>query len=250
MVRCLIALGGNLCGSEALFQRAIQQLDAGGDRVLAVSRNFETRAVGEEAGGGFLNAAAVLETAAAPLRLLERLQAIESECGRERLLRWGPRTLDLDLLLFGDSVQWESRLILPHPAMWLRRFVLSSAVAVAGDMWHPQLGQSIDQLWRQLCTSELMVSVNLSAELVQAEDFAGFLEQPMQHGAVCFQRPDTAVEADVNWFARLDLRRADLRNPPWSYPEAYPGARTLVLFVRSPENAIEQLRQTATAITG
>jgi|LauGreDrversion4_2_1035121.scaffolds.fasta_scaffold00819_16 2-amino-4-hydroxy-6-hydroxymethyldihydropteridine diphosphokinase len=250
MVRCLIALGGNLGGSELLFQRAIEQLDADGDRVLAVSRNFETRAVGEQAGGGFLNAAAVLESAAGPWQLLQRLQAVESVCGRERMLRWGPRTLDLDLLLFGESEQWECGLILPHPAMWLRRFVLSSAVEVAGDMWHPRLGQSIDQLWQQLCVPQFAVGVELSGELAESADFAGFLEQPLQHGAVSFQRSVAAVGVAVNCFARLQLRRADLRNPPWSYPEAYPGDRTLVLFVRSPENALEQLRQTATAITG
>ena len=61
MTVCLIALGGNLGSSELLFQKALEQLHVGDDRVLAVSRNFETRAVGEQSGGGFLNAAAVLD---------------------------------------------------------------------------------------------------------------------------------------------------------------------------------------------
>ncbi|MFM7837074.1 MAG: 2-amino-4-hydroxy-6-hydroxymethyldihydropteridine diphosphokinase [Planctomycetaceae bacterium] len=250
MTVCLIALGGNLGSSELLFQKALEQLHVGDDRVLAVSRNFETRAVGEQSGGGFLNAAAVLDFSGSPLQLLSRLQAIELDCGRERLQRWGPRTLDLDLLLFGQHVQWESRLIVPHPAMWLRRFVLSSAVEVAGEMLHPVLEQSIAQLWQRLSVPQFCVSVELVPELAGAAEFTEFLKQPLQLGAVSFRRLDSGCGVLGECFAHLQLRRAEQLQPPWSYPDHDPGARTMVLFVQSPENAVEQLRQTATAITG
>ena len=250
MTVCLIALGGNLGSSESLFEEALERLDGGGDRVLAVSQNFATRAVGEQAGGGFLNAAAVLDFSGSPLHLLSRLQAIEAACGRERLQRWGPRTLDLDVLLFGEHVQWESRLIVPHPALWLRRFVLSSAVEVAGEMWHPVLGQSIAELWQRLCVPQFRVCVELVPELAESVEFADFLSQPLHSGSVCFSRMEVGGGLSEDWFARLLLQRADHRHPPWSYPDHDPGSRTMVLFVQSLENAVEQLRQTATAITG
>ncbi len=250
--RCLLALGGNLGSSERLFEWAFQKLESESVRVLAVSRNFETRPVGEQAGGGFLNAAAVVETQGTALQLLELLQRLEADSGRERVIRWGPRTLDLDLLLFGSLVQWQPRLMLPHPAMWHRRFVLSSAVEVAGRMLHPLLGQTVEQLWQRLSEPQLTVTVECAEDVANDGRFAGFLSSPLQLGAVQFLRRGAAAseQSDQHFFARVLLRAATAQNPPWSYPPQCPAPRTIELFVQGPEQALEQMRQTATAITG
>ncbi|MEO8496647.1 MAG: 2-amino-4-hydroxy-6-hydroxymethyldihydropteridine diphosphokinase, partial [Planctomycetota bacterium] len=103
--------------------------------------------VGQEA---FINAAALVETSLAPLELLSVLQALESRAGRTREIRWGARTLDLDVLLYDDLVMSDEQLVLPHPRMAFRRFVLKPATEIAPNMSHPTLGRSIMQLLEHL----------------------------------------------------------------------------------------------------
>ena len=87
--------------------------------------------------GEFLNAAAVMETSITPLRFLEQLQRIESRHGRQRAERWAARTLDIDLLLYGDEVIETPMLTVPHPRMSFRRFVLEPAAEIAPRMFIP-----------------------------------------------------------------------------------------------------------------
>src|SRR5580765_3109618 len=99
MARCHISLGGNSGPVAENFAAALGRLrGAAGCSVVAVSRSFETASVGSAAGGRFLNAAAELETSLEPLALLDLLQSVESDLGRRRTVRWGPRPIDLDLL--------------------------------------------------------------------------------------------------------------------------------------------------------
>jgi 2-amino-4-hydroxy-6-hydroxymethyldihydropteridine diphosphokinase len=121
-----IGLGSNLGEREATIRRALELLEAGGDiEVEAVSSLRETDPVGYEDQPPFLNGAAALRTALAPRTLLERLQALERELGRDRSgPRFGPRTIDLDLLLYGDERIDEPGLQIPHPRLAERRFVL------------------------------------------------------------------------------------------------------------------------------
>ena len=146
MTRCLIALGGNINASEAVFREAMQRLERPGLVVEQMSRPFVTRPVGSAAGEEYVNAAAALECTLAPMLLLKVLHEVEDGFGRERTIHWGPRTLDLDLCLYGDEVIESASLVVPHPAIWYRRFVLDPAVEVAGAMSHPILRQTMDEL--------------------------------------------------------------------------------------------------------
>jgi 2-amino-4-hydroxy-6-hydroxymethyldihydropteridine diphosphokinase len=117
-------------------------------RVVAVSPSIETEPVGLVDQPRFLNAAAVLETALAPEVLLAALLGIERERGRDRVhgVPKGPRTLDLDLLLYDDVVMQTETLTLPHPEMHLRRFVLEPLATIAPDWVHPVLRVTVREL--------------------------------------------------------------------------------------------------------
>jgi len=125
--RAYVGLGANLGDREATIRRAVELLAATpGIDVVAVSTLRETDPVGYADQPRFLNGVAALETALAPRALLDRLLAVERELGRVRGEgpRFGPRTIDLDLLLHGDEVVDEPGLVVPHPRLAERRFVL------------------------------------------------------------------------------------------------------------------------------
>jgi 2-amino-4-hydroxy-6-hydroxymethyldihydropteridine diphosphokinase len=144
----LIGLGSNLGDRKAQLDRGISALSASeGTTLRAVSRYHETSPVGGPAGqGAFLNAAAALETSLEPEPLLDRFHAIEAESGRVRAERWGARTLDLDLLLFGDRAIRTPRLEVPHPRMALRRFVLAPLAEIAPDAVDPLTRRTVQDL--------------------------------------------------------------------------------------------------------
>lgn len=155
-----IALGGNLGDVDATFAHALSLIDE--TPVLAVQRasaHYRTSPVGEHAGDPFVNAVAELSTSLAPLDLLDRLQAIETRLGRVRTVRWGPRTLDLDLLMFGDAVVDHPRLQVPHPACWYRRFVLDPWVEIGAEVVHPVKRLTIRALRERLLVRPMTVGL-------------------------------------------------------------------------------------------
>lgn len=148
MATCLIALGSNLGDRKASILAALEALRKLPQvRLLRQSSLVETEPVGGPAGQGkFLNAAAVVESSLNPESLLAELHRIEAGLGRVRNERWGPRTIDLDLLLYDDQVHKSPTLAIPHPLMHEREFVLAPAAEIAPAMVHPQLGKTLREL--------------------------------------------------------------------------------------------------------
>ena len=150
-----IALGSNLdslAGDRAANLRLALDHLAKLGKVTAVSSFYDTAPVGYLDQPRFLNGAALLETELAPLDLLEGLLAIEKTMGRDRsaTVAKGPRVIDLDLLLFGQTMMQTETLTLPHPAMWERRFVLDPLAEIAPDMVDPVTGRTVDEMLRVL----------------------------------------------------------------------------------------------------
>lgn len=146
MAICLLGLGSNLGDRAGNLGEALRLLGRH-VTVLRVSSLHETLPVGGPPGQGtFLNAAGVVATDRSPPELLAVLRDIELQLGRERVECWGPRTIDLDLLLYDQQVIHSPDLTVPHPRMHERRFVLAPAAEIAGDLRHPVQGATIDEL--------------------------------------------------------------------------------------------------------
>ncbi len=125
MAAAYIALGSNLQDPLSQLRCAVAAMDKlPGSRVERHSSIYRSAPLGPGAQPNYLNAVLLLATALSPVRLLDALQKIEQDQGRVRGLRWGPRTLDLDILLYDDQKIVSSRLTIPHPAMQQRNFVL------------------------------------------------------------------------------------------------------------------------------
>lgn len=149
VTRAAIALGSNLGDRAAHIDAALASIAAVPRiSVVAVSAVIQTAPVGPAPQGPFLNAAALLDTSLTPRDLLAVLHEIERRRGRDRSAekRWGPRTLDLDLLLFGSLVIDEPGLTVPHPRMHERRFVLEPLAQIAPGWIVPTLGKSVADL--------------------------------------------------------------------------------------------------------
>jgi pantoate--beta-alanine ligase len=160
MPKVLLALGSNLGDRAATLDQAVELLrQVAGVTVLRVSRWHEADPVGGPSGqGAYLNGAALLETTLEPGALLAELQRIENQLGRVRTERWGPRTLDLDLLLYDALVMSSVSLTIPHPRMSERRFVLLPAAEIAPDMIHPVSGCSVLELCVKLDRPPMLVT--------------------------------------------------------------------------------------------
>ncbi|MEQ8766342.1 MAG: 2-amino-4-hydroxy-6-hydroxymethyldihydropteridine diphosphokinase [Planctomycetota bacterium] len=143
-----VGLGSNVGNRANHLRRALEMLEQDSDiRVRSVSDLLETKPLGGPPQRNFLNAVVAIETTLAPGALLDRTQEIEALLGRRRLVRWGPRTVDLDILLFGDRVIDTARLVVPHPRITERGFVLEPLSEMAGETVHPVLGQTIRELY-------------------------------------------------------------------------------------------------------
>ena len=154
MTPCLIALGSNLGDRHGHMAHGLRRLAEGPKTHLrAVSRLYETAPVGgPDDQGPYLNAVARIDSTLGARALLDRLLAIEAERLRERRVRWGPRTLDLDLIAYGEAVTDDADLTLPHPRAHERGFVLLPLSDVASGWVHPRLGLTVAEMLGALDT--------------------------------------------------------------------------------------------------
>ena len=147
MANCLLSLGSNLGDRGAHLQAALRSLSSLPQTSLLAQSSFrDTQPAGGPVQDPYLNAAAIIETSLDPLILLRRLQLIESSLGRVRTQRWGPRRIDLDLLLYDQLELNSPDLTVPHPRMAFRRFVLEPAVEIAAEMVYPINGWTVRML--------------------------------------------------------------------------------------------------------
>ena len=159
-VRCYIGLGSNLAEPEHQLKQALAAL-AGlpQSRLIATAPLYRSAPMGPQDQPDYLNTVAALDTGLEPLQLLDALQAIEQRQGRVRDgERWGARTLDLDLLLYGDRVIDTPRLQVPHPGLGQRNFVLYPLYDLAPQLRLPD-GRSVEQL-RRACSDEGIVPLH------------------------------------------------------------------------------------------
>jgi 2-amino-4-hydroxy-6-hydroxymethyldihydropteridine diphosphokinase len=151
----LIAIGSNISGPwgtpEQAVTRALKALNSDGMKLVKASRLMRTAPFGKPNQPDFVNAVARIETHLPPMALLQKLHAIEKLAGRRRVLRWGPRTLDLDIIDYGGLVRRsQKKLVLPHPGIAERIFVLKPIAEVASNWRHPITNLSAADMLRRL----------------------------------------------------------------------------------------------------
>jgi 2-amino-4-hydroxy-6-hydroxymethyldihydropteridine diphosphokinase len=164
-----LSLGANVGDRAGHLHEAIRRLGSIG-RVAVVSSIYETEPVEFTDQAWFLNLAVALETTQEPMPLMAALLSIEREIGRQRKQEKGPRTIDIDILLFGDTIMDSPGLTIPHPAMQHRRFVLEPLAEIAPEARHPVIGKTVRELLAALPAGQTVRKIQPSL----ATDSHGF----------------------------------------------------------------------------
>lgn len=146
----VLALGSNIGDRAAELDRAIEALSAHPDiRVQKTSDWIETAPWGNTDQPPFLNGATLIETLLSPQELLQTIHTIEAAQGRQRLVHWGPRTLDIDIIYYGDLLLATKDLTIPHPLSMERAFVMEPVCAIAPYWIDPRYGQAVSVVWNE-----------------------------------------------------------------------------------------------------
>jgi 2-amino-4-hydroxy-6-hydroxymethyldihydropteridine diphosphokinase len=144
VVQCYLGLGSNVSDRIGMIARAVARLGREGDVVVRrLSSMYETKPWGRREQRDFVNAVAEVDTHLSPQDLLRKVKGIERDLGRGRSARWGPRRIDIDILLYGSEVVAEENLRIPHPYICERAFVLAPLVEIAPDLVHPATGRCV-----------------------------------------------------------------------------------------------------------
>ncbi len=228
---CWISFGGNVGNVKATFDAALALLSLHSQIHLGKrSGLYCSTPMGSQAGSPFLNSVCGLTTGLAPHDLLSVLQSVEIQLGRVREIDWGPRTLDLDLLSYGDRIIDEPKLVIPHPAMTYRRFVLDPLLEIDPDWRHPTFGESATWTLSRLKKRPIQLAL---------------LEIPADQ--VCELSGQLATHfSDLEWVSE----------PPWNDDvlpihlsgSSPPAGLRLIDLRRSPGDLRERLRSALTAI--
>jgi 2-amino-4-hydroxy-6-hydroxymethyldihydropteridine diphosphokinase len=157
-----LSLGSNVGDREIQLRDSVRRLVANG-RVVAVSSFYETEPVEFTDQAWFLNCVAALETTETPEQLLMALLHIEQQMGRQRIQKKGPRTIDIDILLFDEAIVDSPALTIPHPAMHQRRFVLEPLAEIAPEVRHPVLKKTVRELLDALPAGQIVRRVIVKA---------------------------------------------------------------------------------------
>ncbi len=157
-----LSLGSNIGDRGGNLREAIRRLGSIG-RVTSISSLYETEPVEVTDQAWFLNCAVALETAISPTHLMSALLRIEREMGRQRNEKKGPRSIDIDILLFGDTVVNTPDVTIPHPAMHQRRFVLEPLAEIAPDVRHPALHKTVRELLDQLPAGQVVRKIGANS---------------------------------------------------------------------------------------
>ena len=154
--KAYLLIGGNVGNMFEHFQQAIELLNLECGKVVQLSSVYETAAWGNIDQPAFLNQALLLETSFSAVALMPKLLSIEEKMGRKRLSKYGPRLIDIDILLYNDEVHDTAELKTPHPELQNRLFALIPLAEIAAEKMHPVLNKTISQL-REECGDELKV---------------------------------------------------------------------------------------------
>ena len=209
MGTAFVSFGCNLGDVAATFDQAAELLADRCGEVVRLSSLYSSGAVGADAGGMFLNAVAEVETFHTPIQLLDVLLKIETELGRERTVHWGPRTIDLDLVLYEDLVMATDRLVLPHPRFWYRKFILDPLSEIAGDVLHPERAVSVAKLTAAANRRPATVAVT-SPDSRQGQRLMRFVNERFADADAEPWDPDDNSPAIVVWHADSQAKLADL----------------------------------------
>lgn len=148
--KAYIALGTNMGNKDQNIKDALEKLESNFCRVVKISNKYTTRPVGYTEQDNFLNCSAELKTTLTPEELLKFMLNIEKELKRERTIKWGPRTMDLDVLLYDNIITFSEEIIIPHPRMHERLFVLKPLSEIAPYAMHPILNKRIIEIEKEV----------------------------------------------------------------------------------------------------
>ena len=247
MTICGIALGGNIGNTADRFRAALTGLEQRGLQVRSISSFHATPAMGAHAGSEFLNAAALVETTKSAFSTLTILHEIEDQLGRLRSTHWGPRTIDLDLIFFGDDVIDRHDIVVPHPQLWYRRFVLNPFSEIAPEWVHPVLNESIEGLVNRLNCRPLMIQIALhdTTSLEWDSLKQGCADAAVGNDVIFVQSVDANIRENIA--ARITIVPAVKGSADRSQPKNSP-RREITVEADSETEVIQCVRDVVTAM--